>query len=438
MSHNSLQRRLGISLTLAMTLLWLIAAIAGGLIVRHSLDKELDSALEATAERILPLAVVEIMNRDNPDMPQQIASLRAHQEHLAYQVRDAAGNTLLRAQNVDTTIFAERPRRGFYTTASHRIYGAAAVSDTLFVEVAEPLAYRRRAALKASASLLLPLIILVPLSLVGIWLLIGNSLRSVLAYRRAVATRGAGDLSPIAGERLPSEILPIAEAVNELMERLRRTLEAERSFTANSAHELRTPLAEALAQTQRLQRQAPAGPLQERAARIEQSLRGLSRLSEKLMQLARAEGGGLLASAPQDVVPILKTLVDDYRSAGERVHLTLPSSGAVESIIDPDALAILVRNLVENALKHGATDQPVDIELGDDGQLSVINAGPVVPTAQLAHLTERFTRTHSTADGAGLGLAIANAIASGVDTTLTLTSPAPGRADGFAAMIALP
>ncbi|HSH47190.1 MAG TPA: ATP-binding protein [Halomonas sp.] len=438
MSHNSLQRRLGIGLTLAMTALWLIAAVAGGLIVRHSLDKELDSALEATAERILPLAVVEIMNRDNPDIPQQIASLHARQEHLVYLVRDAAGNTLLRAHNVDTAIFAERPRRGFYSTATHRIYGAAAVSDTLFVEAAEPLAYRRRAALEASAALLLPLIILVPLSFAIIWLLIGNSLRSVLAYRRSVAARGPGDLSPIAGEQLPSEILPIAEAVNELMDRLRRTLEAERSFTANSAHELRTPLAEALAQVQRLRRQAPEGPLRDRAAGIEQSLRGLSRLSEKLMQLARAESGGLLAPAPQDVVPILQALVDDYRSAGEHVHLKLPSSGTVESIIDPDALAILVRNLIENALKHGAADQPVEIELGADGLLSVINAGPVVPAAQLAHLTERFTRAHSTADGAGLGLAIANAIATGVGTTLALTSPAPDRADGFSATFKLP
>ncbi len=148
--------------------------------------------------------------------------------------------------------------------------------------------------------------------------------------------------------------------------------------------------------------------------------------------------GAMPAPAPVNVVPILETLVDDYRRAGKRVELALPSSGTVESIIDPDALAILVRNLIDNALKHGAADQPVEVRLGDDGQLSVINAGPVVPAAQLAHLTERFTRAHGTTDGAGLGLAIAGAIATGVGTTLTLASPAPARSDGFKVAIALP
>lgn len=121
----------------------------------------------------------------------------------------------------------------------------------------------------------------------------------------------------------------MADAVNHLLERLRKALEAERSFTANSAHELRTPLAATLAQIQRLRREAPEGPLRVRAAKIEHALRELARLSEKLMQLAKAEGGGLLSEAPQDLIPLLAHGVDEWnRSSGQRIRLQLRARAA--------------------------------------------------------------------------------------------------------------
>jgi two-component system OmpR family sensor kinase len=273
---------------------------------------------------------------------------------------------------------------------------------------------------------------MIPLSMLGIWLLVRLSLRSVLWYSDAIERRGVGDLSPIEAGQLPTEIKPLAHAVNHLMERLRYALEAERSFTANSAHELRTPLAATLAQLQRLQREAPDGPLQERIAQIDASLRALSRLSEKLLQLSKAEGGGLLSETPQDLAALLTFVVQELRrSTPVTMRLTLPASGPVLSTIDPDAFAILARNLIENALKHGTTDVAIDITLSGEALLSVVNAGNVVPALVLARLSERFVRGDSRTDGFGLGLAIATTIARGVGATLTLISPASGRQDGF-------
>ena len=105
---------------------------------------------------------------------------------------------------------------------------------------------------------------------------------------------------------LPSEIAPIADAVDRLIARLRQALEAERSFTGNSAHELRTPIAAALAQTQRLLAEMPDNAIRERARTVELALRELSRLSEKLLQLAKAEGGGLLVETPQNLAEVLR------------------------------------------------------------------------------------------------------------------------------------
>ena len=435
----SLQRRLGVGLTLGVVSLWLVATMLTVFIVQHSIDRTLDSSLEETAQRILSLAVVEIFNRESSDLLQQVASLRPHEEYITYLVRGASGTPLLVSHDVDLSVFPETPQMGLRSTATHRLYGTSAVSDTFFIEVAEPLTYRRRATREMLAMLLLPLAVLVPLSLIGIWWFVRHSLSGLLAYRQALETRDAGDLSPVEGKHLPAELASIAEAVNHLLERLRRALESERSFTANSAHELRTPLAATLAQVQRLRREAPPGPLQDRAGRIEASLRELSRLSEKLMQLAKAESGGLLAETPQDVRPIISHVVDDFRRAPQaRLELSLPEKERVVSSIDPDAFAILVRNLIENALKHGARDQPVEVSLTADGTLRVVNAGPVVPAEVLVRLTDRFTRANTPAAGSGLGLAIAHAIAVGVGTRLVLASPAPGREDGFAASLWLP
>lgn len=428
----SLQRRLGIGLTLGMALLWLIATVIAGLGVRHELDEVFDSALQETAQRLLPLAVVEIVNREEPGVPQHIASLQDHEEYLTYVVRDARGSVVMQSHDADLAVFQARPQPGFSSSATHRRFVASALRDTLFIEVTEPLAHRREATMKAIVALLWPLLVLIPVSLAGAWWLVRSSLRQVVAYRAAVQARGAGDLSPIRIEPLPAEIHPLADAVNGLLDRLRRALESERSFTANSAHELRTPLATTLAQVQRLRREAPEGPLQARAAQIEASLRELSRLSEKLMQLARAEGGGLLSETPQDLVPLLQLVVEEQSSA--RIALTLPDT-PVRVTIDADTFAILARNLIENALKHGAVGTPVAVSLSRAGLLCVSNGGPVVPAAVLSQLTGRFVRGDTPAGGSGLGLAIAAAIAHGAGATLALASPAHGRNDGFEATV---
>lgn len=429
---TSLQKQLVYGLTLGIALFWLVATVVSGLVVQRRLDGAFDNAMRETAQRILPLAVLDILNREDGGTPQRVAPLNTQQEGFAYLVRDREGNIQLQSLGADSSVFGPRPVSGFTTTATHRLYGASALRETLFLQIAEPLAHRRKAVLDATIALLLPLLFLVPASMLGIWLFVRFSLRSVRSYGHAIEVRGAGNLSPIHMEKLPVEIRPIADAVNRLIDRLRRALETERRFTANSAHELRTPLAATLAQVQRLRHDAPDGPLQDRAIQIETSLRELSRLSEKLMQLAKAEGGGVLSEVPQDLVVLLPHVVQDLqRAASVPIELALPLTGSVLSLIDPDAFAILVRNLIENAFKHGAPGCAIEVGLSESARLTVVNAGAVVPAADLAQLTRHFVRAGSRAEGFGLGLAIVSTIAHGVGAELTLASPATGRADGF-------
>jgi two-component system OmpR family sensor kinase len=202
---------------------------------------------------------------------------------------------------------------------------------------------------------------------------------------------------------------------------------------------LRTPVAAALAQTQRLMTETADPKTGRRAAETEASLKHLTRLSEKLMQLARAEGGRLRRDTASDMRPVLEIVLSDFARTADatRIEVAMPDV-PVLSDLDPDVFAILARNLVENALRHGTGDAPVQVALSSNGVLRVINDGPPLAPENLARLTARFERGQSIAQGSGLGLSIAKAIADGAHATLTLHSPAPGRADGFEAVFELP
>ena len=157
------------------------------------------------------------------------------------------------------------------------------------------------------------------------------------------------------------------------------------------------------------------------------------------MQLARAEGGRLRTDQNADLRAVARVVVEDIRRSGApgRIALNLPDT-AVMSDIDPDAFGILCRNLVENALRHGAENTQVQVTLTHDGHLIVANEGPVVSRETLNRLTARFERANSSTDGSGLGLAIVAAIADRIGSPLMLESPRRGASSGFQASIRMP
>ncbi len=437
--RGSLQRRLALALTGGVMALWLLATVAAGLLLRREIDEVFDSALQEVVQRVLPLAYTEILAReaDAGSDPQRIASVGAHREYITYIVRDASGRRLLQSHDADLAQFPPNPAHGFSDGPSSRLYTEIAVSGTIVVTAAERPGHRQKAVRDAILLLAWPLVLLLPLGIAGTWVLVAVTLRPVVAFRHEIEARGSGHLAPVSVSHLPSEIAPVAEAVNALMARLRRALDAERSFTANSAHELRTPVAAALAQAQRLRAELPEGAARARTVEIESALKRLARLSEKLLQLARAEGAGLIGEAPEDLVPALRLVLHDLSAEGA-VAVTLPPAGRFVSTLDLDAFAILARNLIENALKHGDASQPVRVTLTDDGRFSVVSPGPVLEPVMLAAMTQRFVRGTTMAEGAGLGLSIVQAIAQGVGAEIAFVSPATGQAGGLEVVVRLP
>ncbi len=436
---RSLQARLGISLGVLLTLLWIGAASITAIVVRHEIDEVFDSALQETAQRLLPLAVIDILGREEGDTAQRLAAIREHDEFFTYVVRDAGGLILLRSHAADPEIFPDWGGAGFSQTATHRLYSEDALQGSVRITVAEPLAHRASVARDIRMGLGLPLIVVIPLALLAIIFAVRASLAPLHRFQGRLAARDARDLSPVPAADLPAEIVPMAATLNDLLARLNAAFDAERSFAANAAHELRTPLAGAIAQAQRLRAETGDPAAAGRAGDIEATLKRLARLSERLMQLARAEGARLRLDRSSDLRDVARIVVEDIAQAHApgRIVLSLCDT-PVMSDLDPDVFGILCRNLVENAVRHGAQSAPVEVALAANGTLTVANEGPVVPADTLSRLSTRFERAGENRDGSGLGLTIVTAIAERIGRPLILTSPRPGSASGFQASITLP
>ncbi len=434
---KSIRLRATLALSLVVALLWLGAAALTARGLSAEMDEVFDSALQETGQRILQLAVIDILEREEEGLTKHVNALASHDEYYTYLVRDAQGQVLLTSHQADPRQFPLFKDVGFQENQGMRFYQEAAVRGTIILTIAEPLAHRREVARDLALGLGLPLLVIIPLSLLGIASALGFGLRPLGQLHAQLSKRDANDLTPLSRTKLPAELQPIGGAINQLFVRLRTAFDAERNFASNAAHELRTPLAGALAQVQRLRQDTKDPETIKRAEVIEAALKRLTRLSERLMQLARAEGAELILAKPYDIRQVLQLVVDDFvRSPLDADLLFVIPEVAVLGAIDPDALAIVARNLIENALRHGAR-APISVTAHEDGWLLVTNDCEALEQATLKDLSKRFMRGQGAGIGAGLGLAIVHTIATRTGAEFQLTSPLAGQDRGFCAAINL-
>jgi len=437
---TSLTRRLIWTLTAGAVALWLLSAGLAVTSLRGQLNAAFDSGLQETAERLLPLALDGLGEVGDGDSDRDHAIPlfdEGGKEYLVYQVRLASGAIVLRSHDAPTAPLSAKLTPGFADAPPWRVFTLATSDGTVFIQAAEPISHRTDTLLGAIVALILPIAIFVPLAIAGIALAVRSGLKPVRAFAERVGARQTSNLSPVGDAGLPSELKPIARAVDDLILRVSAALDSERAFASNSAHELRTPIAGSLAQTQRLIAELDGQPSQARARQVETGLQRLAQLAEKLLQLSRADAGIARASGPIDLGPAVELVVGDIRRGltdPDRLKLTMESPP--HAAIDLDAFGIALRNLVDNALRHGDPDSEVNV-VARSGSITVSNGGPLILPERLATLTHRFVRGASTASGTGLGLAIVETIMQQSGGQLRIASPAQGRNDGFAATLIL-
>ncbi|MEK7344501.1 MAG: histidine kinase dimerization/phospho-acceptor domain-containing protein [Pseudomonadota bacterium] len=454
MKPYSLVRQFVGATLLTLLVLWMAVVVSVAWVVRHETNEIFDGSLQETAQRLLPLAVAQLQahaharddqkddDKEDDDEDHVLETDEGalepaqHEEYMVYQVFDAAGHLLLRSHAAPAAPLTADLQPGFQRAGPYMVYIERSRNGQYLLALAEYASHRSDTLLSTLKYLLMPLLVLLPLSALGMLLIARRASRPLRLLTHEVARRGSSDLQPVATAHLPKELLPLSDTLNQLMQRLKSALEAERHFTANSAHELRTPLAAALAQLDVLAQSLDRSEQVQRLQTVRQMLERLQKLSEKLLQLARAESGIAWRRDEVDLKQLLTMLCRDHQwRADMPIALHLPDAPLVVQG-DVDALGIVLNNLLENAIKYGTPTQPIRvIASAHPLQVRVINDSEPLPQATLARLHERFFRVRPDSRGAGLGLSIVRALLAPTNVELQLYSPVPGEPRGFEARL---
>lgn len=436
----SITARLIFALTLATSVMWCGAAAWSTYISYHELNEAFDRALQEAGRRLLPLAADDVLGHEADDSRAIQRFIDGREEYLSYQLRDAAGRVVLRAHDAPSAPYGQTVTPGFSTSGNYRLYTETDSTTGLTITVAETSKGRWEAVIGGAWAMLLPLAGLVPLNMLAIWLAVRGAMKPVRRLSTDIAGRSSYNLAALDISDQPRELKPIAEAVAHLLERLRAALDAERAFAANSAHELRTPIAGALAQTQRMIAELGNSKDRRRGREVEANLKRLSSLAEKLMQLSRADAGVGLGDSEIDLVAVADLVVGDCArrlEEPERIHYTKPDGVTLVARMDMDAFAIALRNLIDNAASHGLAGGIIAVTVEPHGVVRIINQGPMIAQDVLPKLKHRFARGETRHAGSGLGLAIVETIMAQTGGKLEIFSPARGRPDGFEARLTL-
>jgi signal transduction histidine kinase len=285
-----------------------------------------------------------------------------------------------------------------------------------------------------------PGLLLVLLLAGAAWYLSGLVVRPVAdAARRVDALTPGEDVSLPAGA-LPREVAPLAQAIERLQKRVHQVLLVERTLTADAAHELRTPLAALRAQAQWAQRAADGA---ERSRALEATVEAAdrcARLADAVLTLARLDATtlGTRAAPAVPVQEIVRLIASDVAPAAAARGVAVEASCApVALAADPDALAVLLRNLLDNAVRHARRRVTVDVSAGDEILIAVRDDGEGVSEEARARLFDRFYRVPgSDTPGSGIGLALVKRVAELHGGSVALGEGVEGR--GLGVIVRLP
>lgn len=446
MSHGgTLARRLTVLISAGFALIWALAVLASVVVIGSEQEELLDLELRDTAAFLHPIlskAYRQGLVEEGASLPQTlIEDTTDPEDAMVFAIVDAEGTVLVASPAAgEDTLPSRPPIAGYGRTATYAVFTTEPDAYGISLHFGDSLEERREAYLESFVAFLVPMLAILPLAYLLVGRIARTALRPLGALAGEIEQRGDARLDPIDVGGQPEELQAITSKLNQFMIRLSQALEGERAFATNAAHELRSPVAVALAQVQRLRMETAEPGALDWIDRLEAALKRMSRLVARLLQLARADAGIGPAETPQDVAQLLRLVLDETatgRCRAGRLELDLPD-GPVVSAIDPDAFAIVVGNLVENALQHAPPETRVSIRLSSDGNISVTNEGPAIDPDEIQHLTDRFRRHGSAESGLGLGLYISERIARQSGGRIVLRSPPEGRRSGFQAVFRLP
>lgn len=413
----SLRRRLLALLLGGVTAGWLAALVFTYLDAHHEIDELLDAQMVQVAQTLLALASEY---DDDDDIARLEWGGHKYQKTFVFQLWDAKGHLLLRSPHTPTHPLAVKDGFSESGKAGHqrwRYYSQWDREGQMRVQVGENHHVREELSGQIASRLLMPALFGMPLLGLWIWYATRRGLAPVGVIAGQVAEREPDHLAPVVPEEAPVEIRPLLDAMNTLFARVSDVLENERRFTADAAHELRTPLAAIVAQSEVARR---ARDTTERNHALEQlavGARRASHLLEQMLTLARLDPANHLRLDPVRVDILAAGLCAEHGGAALEKHIAfaLEAPAPVTIMANEAMLRVLLRNLLDNALRYTPAGGRVEVTLteGKAGvTLQVSDNGPGIPAAERANALRRFHRlAGQETEGSGLGLSIVARIA---------------------------
>ena len=433
MSH-SIQRRLLIAL---LAVLLIGAAITACVVFYEARDEAnvlFDYQLRQIAQS-LPAQLVQSDSTPQPNVPDQ-------NDGVVVQIYNLSGERLYLSK--PGTQLPSRIELGFSNGASAqgewRVYSALFVDDV--IEVAQPMRVRNELAAAVALRTAAPLVALVPILGLLIWFTVGRGLAPLRGLAKAVSSRSAEALEPLATERLPAEVTPLVLEINLLLHRVEQALAAQRAFIADAAHELRTPVTAVDLQLQLAERAVDIDEMRSALRPLRSGLARSQRLIEQLLTLARNQPEGtVLERAHFDLQAMLRDVLMELAPSAIRrgSDIELIDQPAHMYFGSEEGLRVAVANVVDNAIRYASPARiEVSQKLGRSGvEIDVEDNGPGIDAKDMPRIFDRFYRGRSAKDtGSGLGLSIVEGIVKRHGGEIRLESARQGH--GLRVRILLP
>lgn len=427
MSPRSIHGRLLVFLIGFVAIVWCVTALISWVDARHELDELFDSHLEQSAA-LLAAGQID---------PERVGEL-THQGWLSPRVVFQIfheGQLAVRSPEAPTQPLGEVGRGGERTVSTvsvgghdWRVVRASAGDPDHVIFVGERLDSRAAILWAMLRSTLWPLAAALPLLALGIWRIVSTKLEPLRDVGAQLAARSPDQLDAVALHDVPNEMRPMLDALNRLFGRIKSMLESERHFTAEAAHELRTPIAAIRTQAQVALEASDDGV---RGRALRQTIEGCDRathLVNQLLTLARIESGAVPAMERFNLAAQVKSTVGEIATAALRrdQDLAVDIDTAMDTVVlgSPVLASVLIRNLVDNAMRYSADSARIRVVVrpaGDAVILTIEDEGPGLADTQLQRLGERFFRVPGSAEsGSGLGWSIVRRIADLYGASITI------------------
>ena len=422
-------------LFLGLTLVvWLTTVASTYLQTSHEVEEIYDAHLSQSAEELLTFAAHEYAEQtqapqgtgpDGERLQQEIQQLARHHSqdeyapYLSFRVWVQQDLLLHSADALRETPpgadgFSERRTE----QGPWRVFTLRDPVNGFTVEVAEQYDLRRKIIDEVARASVYPALITFPLLALVAWVAVGSGLAPLRQLANQMRHRSPESMAPVSMERTPDEVKPLVSALNRLLVRLGATLERERRFTADASHELRTPLASLKVQAQVARRTDDPDTRQRALGQIVEGVDRAHRLVEQLLTIARLDPAQTDATrARMDLnrvsAEVVAQLAPEAMRKSIELGLTEGEVGEVQG--RADVIAILLRNLIDNAVRYTPAGGRVEVRVSDrDGDvcLEVADSGPGIPPHERERVFDRFYRGLGHGQtGCGLGLSIVQRIA---------------------------